>query len=368
MSLSAFTPRTATAAVENVGIAEDLVLVNTLFRKRNTHATKTIDIPELIDTAKLAPAVHADAPAVPVDWLTGALKTFTPPCLKPMKVLDENKASVINPGIGRYTGPYTDPNAQIMEKVVREWRDLRDRIERTNEVWAATMLSTGSLTITLADGSSTALTLSVGYTGNGVLVGDSYTIQPALSGTAKWDQAGSDPLDDLRRLARQIRQYSNYGGRLTVLLGWQAAKAFLGNDIVREYLDTRRIDVGNMTLAERMNVIAQLGDVTVKEYTPAYETQASTSSTKVIASPFAANRIVMAPADDTEIMSIEFGAIYERPNGNLNEMPQFLETEFFAVTEQKTNPPVVNLILQSKPFPLVKKPSAIRVLDVVTLV
>lgn len=358
MALEAFTPRVLTSGVRKLRTPR-LFLFNTFFTRRNNWPTNMISFGVLNGNAKLVPYTRPGEPAIPVDFISGDLKSFAPPILNPKKIFDENKAETLNPGLDTYRGPFTDPNTQIAEKIALEQQDLLDKINRTVEVQCAQAIEGGEIIFAYND--NTSASLSFGYTGDGSTEGDALTIQPTLDGTDAWDSAGSDPVMDIRRWQRQIQENSDWSGPVALLLGWEAADALLKNDSVRKLLDVQRMNAGNLTIASQngFTYLGELAGVPIWQYVMGYQNAAG-----VYTAAFSSKKAVMLP-QGSDYFTVEYGAVFDRPNGQREGVPEFIRTDYFSKMVSKEDPPVLELSVISKPAAIIKNVDPIRVCQVV---
>lgn len=351
MSLASFTPRSLSAVMNDLGDKRVNFLLNSIFKRRNTHVTDTIDIGKLTADARIVPYTRKHEPAVPVNKLAGSLGTLVAPIIRTKKVLDEDFFATLNPGMTSYQGPYTDPNTQAADKIALELDDLRRRTDKTIEKAAAEALSTGSITITYEDASN--LTLSMGYTGDGATAGESYTIQPTLSGTDAWSASTSKKLVTISELARQIRAFSDWDGMIDVIMGYKACREFTDDAKIQKLLDTKSLNIGSLSLTEQAAFKGVINGMRIWEYQGGYIS--GTVTLNAIWDPW---KIAAIPAG-SDAFSVEFGAVFEREAPGQN--PKFIRTEYFSKINQEEEPPVSELISESRPIPVVRNPRAVRV-------
>ncbi len=358
MSLDAFTPRVLTANVRNMGNAQELLLQNRLFRPSGiVRSSGKIDFGKLSANIKAALYRKTGEGALAVESLEGTLNSVDAPKIRLKVVYDENKASTLNPGLQSYAGPYTDPQTQLAEKIAEDQLNLRRMAERAMELQCAQALELGTVTITYEQGDTA--TVSFGYTGNGSLSGDSYTIQPDLAGTDLWTDAASDPLKTLRTLGRQVRAYSDYGGALDVYMGSSAATAFLANTKAQAILDKRNIVPGQVRPVDGTAYLGSFGGFNLFEYVFDYETAAAART-----AGFTATKIAVVPALPQDWFSIEYAAVYDFVEGS--QQASWIPTDWFSKMHAEGDPPVNELIVECRPLAIIKKPEAVRIQKVVT--
>jgi hypothetical protein len=352
MSIDRFTSRALTQAVRTLGDGRENFLKSTIFGMGQMHPTNLIDFGVMNIPARVALFRKPGEGALPVNKHTGDSKAVSAPRIRLKKTFDENFAAVLNPALGSYAGPYMDPNAQIAEKVAAEQEELRRRIDRTIEVMCAQALFTGSITLTFEDGSTA--TISMEYTGDGATAGDTLTIQKALSGTDLWSSATSKPWRTIETLVKQIRNNSDYSGPIDIMLGTEAFLALIENEKVRQHLDTNNLAAGNLALVAQAMYRGTYNGVRLFVYENGY---VNSSGTRV--EVWDGKSIAAVPAGGGSQLTIEHGAVYDRPEGS--SQASFIQTDYFSKWHMEDDPAVEELIVECRPLALVKNPKVIRI-------
>lgn len=357
MAISRFSPRALTRGVQIMGDGRQNFLINTLFEAGALHPTDTIDFGKLRVNARVAVYQRAGGPAVPINKSAADAKTVLAPKIREKIVLDENFATVLDASDANYAGPYTDPNSQLPGKVAREQAKLRMRIRRAIELQAAQGLTLGVITITYEDGGTATIDLE--FT-SATAAGDySKTILLARTGTDLWSSGSSKPWDLLENMADGIYDGSDYSGPLDVLMGSNAWLAFFNNAKVKADLDNRNLTAGDMNPAAQSLFKGNYNGFGIYKYANGY---VNSAGTRVQA--FGANKIVMLPAGGAMSgkMTIEYGAVFDKPTEA--EQARFIQTDIFSKMVGHEDPPVDEIIVESRPLALIKDPSVIRVCDV----
>lgn len=189
-------------------------------------------------------------------------KTFRPAYVKDKRYWDPEAPIKRVPGeqpLGSLSA------AERMNRLVAQTLANQDRmLTRRQEVMASEILRTGKVTIygegfddVIVDfGRDAALTVA------------------SLTGTAKWDNAASDPINDIETWAGLIQ--SNGGGVATqVVMAPDVWQAIRGRDDVQALLDTRRgstsrAETGPLA-ANRVRNPGQLGDFNLWIYSDVYQ-------------------------------------------------------------------------------------------------
>lgn len=357
LTLTNFDAAELTTAVQNIGNAQEKLLTRRFFLYnpgRNQHATKFLEFGSLTETVRIVNVRRPGESAAPVDLTRGSLKVCQFPKIYVSKAFGEKEAETLNPGLSTYQGKNTNPNEHFLDNVNFELAGLKRSVRQTFEVWASLALTTGSLTLTYED--TTTATVDYGYTGNGTLVGDSYTIQPSNSGDALWTAATGKPIDDLEDLVLQVQQESDYEGNFAVLAGKNAWKALANSDKVMKQLDARNLEAGRLMFKAGATYKGNLNGLEILSYNCGYKNSAGTW-----VNVFDQDTIALVPLDDPEVFSREQGPCWDEVNG----MAQWINTEMYSRTITETNPAQTLLTLETRPIPLIKKPTAIRIKKVV---
>lgn len=160
-------------------------------------------------------------------------KEFTPPSYGEAFPLDVCDLLNRMAGVDPHTAAYQGYGAAIVAKMARGFVVIDDMIRRAVELQASQILQTGKLTLTDDNG---ATVFELDFKAKA-------THFPTV--TTDWDAAGADPLGDLEALAGVIRS----DGKVNpdrLIMGGVALKLFLANTKVKDALDNRRIDIGEM--------------------------------------------------------------------------------------------------------------------------
>ncbi len=160
-------------------------------------------------------------------------KEFTPPAYGEAFPLNVNDLLNRMAGVDPFSAAGIDLASQMVARMAQGFVLIDDKIKRAVELQASQILQTGILTLTNAAG-ATVYTLDFK---------PKATHFPTV-GTA-WDQASSDPLGDLESLAKVIRADGKVNPDRLVM-GSTALKNFLKHADVKEFLDNRRINIGEI--------------------------------------------------------------------------------------------------------------------------
>jgi hypothetical protein len=160
-------------------------------------------------------------------------KEFEPPSYGegfPLNVCDLlNRMAGVDP----FSAARVEYAAQMVAMMVQGFALVDDKIKRAVELQASQILQTGILTLTDSAG-ATVYTLDFK---------PKATHFPTVG--VDWDNASSDPLGDLQALAKVIRSDGKINADRLVF-GDVALNNFLKHADVKEFLDNRRIDIGEV--------------------------------------------------------------------------------------------------------------------------
>lgn len=146
--------------------------------------------------------------------------------------------------------PYNSmsPQERAAKQLGEDLAELDDQISRKEEYMCAQALLCGGLVIS-GDGIEDRVNFwtTPDLDGNSPDAGDPYE---ALTSSATWDNASTaNPIGDLVAWSRNIRKGSGINPS-KVVMGSEALDAFLKCNAVKNYLDNRRIDFGNLEYSD----------------------------------------------------------------------------------------------------------------------
>lgn len=237
-----FTTNFLTGVVNSLQVAPHFFL-DKFFSTVQTETSEEIHFDQESDVMGLAPFV---SPFVEGKWMSDlgyTTKTFKPAYIKPKNTWDPGRA------LKRYrgeplTGAYS-PEQRRQLAVADTLANHRKLIARRLEWMGVSVLRTGAVTIS----GDNYPTVSVSF-------GRDAALTVTLTGGAKWDQTGVDPLNDLQVWAELILDKS--GSTATdVAMDIGAWKVFRANASVQTRLDKQRANVDKPTLMQ--DAMKQIG-------------------------------------------------------------------------------------------------------------
>lgn len=178
-------------------------------------------------------------------------KEFTPPIFDEAGTL--NGFDLIKREAGQH--PFMDPNyaANAARRAFRIFRKIELKVRRAIEHMSSQVLQTGTLTLVDKDG-------------NELYVLD---FQPKSSHfptvTEGWGTASATVIEDLRSLGRVIRRDGKVNPNI-LIMGGDAFQNFISDDAVKELLDNRRYEMGQIAPQELDNYASRQGVIALGDY------------------------------------------------------------------------------------------------------
>lgn len=201
--------------------------------KTITHKTKSFILDISKKTRYLSPYLrdNEDGKVVARDGYESI--TFTPPKVGNSRPLTGNDLYVRQPGesIVDISAENANPDIVQSKLLVADLLDLHEYVERREEQQIIEILTTGKIVTGVgADINSTIPSTNIFAAGN----------------ADKFDSAGSTPIQYLQKVGRE--KVSVNGGSVIrkAVFGSDAYNAFLNNQSVKDFLDSRRIDLGSI--------------------------------------------------------------------------------------------------------------------------
>ncbi|MBF0568285.1 MAG: major capsid protein [Nitrospirae bacterium] len=314
----------------NLIVPPESFVFDTIFSNVETHASDTIDIDILVGNKRLAPFVSPVEGGIVISKLGGQLRTIKTPRLRMKLPLTANDLLLERaPGGNLYVtggGNVTDARNR---RIALEQQNLKDRITRRTEFMACKALS-GGITVTQEN-----ISFNVDF----LLPDDN---NPVLSGSDKWDQAGSNPVEDIRAWKRLINQKTGLNADIAIC-GSKAVDAFLNNTVVKEILWNRRIDAGNIAITNS-NFLGVLAGIQLYEYSAMYDDDSGTPQYLI-----PENTFVLISRQGRFVT--HYGAILDLESPVMGQ--------YFSKMWLEEDPSVYWLLAESRPLPTVHQPEAI---------
>lgn len=334
--ISIFEPRNMIAALTKMK-APSTFLLDTFFPTTIQHTADKVDI-DIVDKTgrKLAPYCSPKVGGVVLKHNGYTTKTITFPYIKIKSVTEAGEALNRLPGETIYDTPMS-PAQRAAQVLGEDMAESRDQIMRRLEWQAAQLLTSGTVDI---DENGIVLNIDFGMKSEH---------KEALTGTDAWNNKASDPIADLEGWAQMQGQDS---GKFPTdcIMGADALAAFRGNAKVLEYLDNRRVNLGEMrpqAPVEGARFIMRLDSAGLDIWTYAESYYDPDTSTVLPFIP--AKKVILASR--RAYTRQHYGLIKDLKAGNA-------AVKMFAKTWEDEDPSVRYLLVQSAPLVAMHEPDA----------
>jgi len=228
--LEIFETRKLVQSVNGVKSAPSLI-VDTFFSNVNVNTAEHIDVEIYDGKRKLAPFVSPRIRGKLIESQGKTVSSYKPAYIKFKYVTEAEKVASETEGVFYADGK--TPAQRAVEKAVREFEEGVNSILRRVEYMATSALTTGKISVI----------------GDGVDDVVDFQMKPShlktLTGTARWKDAASDPIVDLRKWKREVIKDSGVMPNRCIM-GSDVIDSFTANAKVQNYLDKRRIDFGTV--------------------------------------------------------------------------------------------------------------------------
>jgi hypothetical protein len=219
---------------------------------------------KILPDRELAPFVHPDVPGKDSANRGFKATSFTPAYVKPQNTLRPRGNMIRMPG--ERIGGNVSPQQRYAYNLATMIDDQDMRITRREEFMCSQALRTGMVIVQGED-----------YPTQTVNYGRDAALTIALSGAARWGEAGVDPYDDIEAWLDLLVSTDGFTGR-EVLLGGGAAKYLKQSERFLKALDNRRQDGGVMQLGpvstgaenKYYAVLGTIGELTFVQYSQPY--------------------------------------------------------------------------------------------------
>ncbi len=312
-----------------------------LFKRVETHATKTVLVDVIVGGQKVAPFVKRGNAAKIVGNLGQKTNLVEPPQIRMKKFLTPDDlfytrgagAPIFVPGGSAGNDPLQTARQQ---KMAMEQKDLRDISDRTIEMLCAKGLS-GSYSISQDDGVF-AIDFSMPSAN-----------KPTLTSTAKWDApTTAKPTKDMRGW-KVIAQKASGKIPTIAVMNSTTWELYLATDDVVKYLDKLKINIGSInteqsTLEMGAEKKAVIDGLTYYTYDGVYN-DASGNQQLLIPNNVVA---LVSPAADHRL---QFGGIEDLEAGTV-------VGQYFSKDWIEKDPSGLYLLVESHPLPTFNEPAA----------
>lgn len=317
----------------------------TSFFGEEFHDTKSFQIDIWRGSRRLAPIVHPKLAGKVMDREKFRTLEFTPPYLKPKKVTEADHILTRQPGEIVYTQPGANtPAARAAALLGRDMAELDESIQRRIEVMAAEALFTGTVTV---KGEGVDTVVDYDYDSTHLVT---------LTGGDLWSASTSNILENLRTWKRLISKDCGIGAT-DVILGSEAAAAFLKNELLLKQLNTWNLAVGAVNPVEMPDGVTFLGRLTAVgldlwTYDEWYYDEATSTEKPLVPE----DQVLMLARSAR--FTIHYGVIQDLDAGTF-------ASRVFAKSWKEDDPSARFVLVQSAPLPVVHQTNAVLVATVV---
>jgi len=340
MSLDAFLKRSMHTAIERVPVLTKF-LRQRFFGRVFTFGTAHIDLDLVMPKRGMAPFVHPTMPGKATAAQGFTMKTYTPPTLKPTKIITPEHLSARKPGATIYdTG--TDQPELLAALLGERVAENNDEIAFRCEWMAGKALFTGAIPV-VGDGYNHTISFDLPETHNLTLEGD-----------ARWGQSAAAPWDDLQGACRKNRDDGQVVSDTAVFGSgaWSEFRKWLAADDNEKYLDMLDMKLGMISPVAVDKYTTYCGtirdaDMVLDLFTYSAQYLDDDGSMK----PY-------VPTDEVFIGSTQATGNQELYGAIQNLYAPSFRGQVYHDYELKKNPPAIEIVSQSAPLVTLLEPLA----------
>ena len=313
-------------------------LLDTFFPNVQTSDKEEIFFDVTDSKPHISPFVSPLLPGKVVDSGGYQTKSFKPAYVKDKRRFDANIP--YKRVAGEIIGGSLSPSQRYERALATTLTDQLENLTRREEVMAAEILRTGQVVVS-----------GDGYPSTTVNFGRDAALTKALTGSATWETAAVNPIEDLEDWADLVQTKSGMIAK-TVIMDPEAWKIFRSKDDVKKFLDYRRgtnntLNVDPIIRGENSKVryVGSIGDFDIYVYNDIYINDAGVES-KLLS----AKTVIMGAKDGLEGTRC-YGAIHD-------EKANWTAHRYFTKSWVEEDPSVRWLLLQSAPLVVPYRPNA----------
>jgi len=234
MAIDLFDTRTLLPMLEVMKPAKTFLL-DTFFRQVEQSTTEFVDLDVMVGKRRLAPFVHPKMKGKQVERIGWKTQSFKPPYIKPKMATTACDLLKRRPGEIIYQNGISMAE-RAAEQVAKDLATLQEMAIRREEWMASKALIDGQVPIQ-GDGIDALLDFQMPAEHRSPITDQ--------TGLDAWENSASDPLKNLREYSRLIEKATGLVPDV-LILGQDVVDNFLTNTEVRQSLDTRRIEMGQI--------------------------------------------------------------------------------------------------------------------------
>lgn len=335
-----FEARSLTNAINRAKVVEPFVL-NTFFKNRQFHAADKIDIEIITGSDKLAQFVNQHEGALPIKKLSKTIKTLSLPRTFEKKLFTALELANYKSVGNIYVSSPEERTRLANQMILQELEELKNRIIRRREQMACEGISTGKIVVSQ---DNIDFSVDFEFQNNVHLV--------SLTTTAKWSETTAKPLLNMRNWKRDIMKRCGVNADI-LILGSEAADAFIAHESIKKELDTNNNRVGVLDLTQSATAtgmfIGRIMGMDIYEYNQQYTTPDNTTTDMINS-----KKAIMV-ASKSPGFRVHFGPIYRIENGNL----KIYQNELLVETNTNQDKTALDWKVEQKSLPTIHEPNAI---------
>lgn len=302
-------------------------LTKRFFKNVKEPTAENIDIMVMKGKRRMSPFVSPKVAGKVVESLGKKISTYKPAYVKDLRIFTPD--TVLPAGTVFYADK-SNPMQRLAKKIVEEQQDQIQMLDRRIEWMVAQALFTGKINVK----------------GEGVddvvdFLMDADNIV-TLAGTALWSDEGSDPRANLKEWRDQIQKKTGLSPD-TVVMGSDAINSYVNHALVKNTLDTRRMDIGLIDPQHLDESVIYYGydkevGIDIFSYNDWYYDEDTDED-----APFVpANAVLMGSSKAKTVLA----------HGLIMDLEVMFATKLFSKSWTEKNPSQRLLLTQSAPLPV----------------
>lgn len=240
-----YNPRSMMQAVERLPEPKTFFR-DTLFSRKETFPTKSVDVDFIKGNRKLAPFVHERIGSKVVENTEYETNTFTPPLVAPDMIITIDDIMQRSAGELLYGG--VSPEERGAKKMADSLRKLNDMITRREEWMCAQALFTGKIPI---KGESIDYEIDFQFTNKVV-----------KSNEELWSNPSSNPINQLSYMKKEIQKKGMVNPDICIMAS-DAAEMFIRNPNVMKVLNIRNMELAKVNPRELPAGVTYVGTISM---------------------------------------------------------------------------------------------------------
>ena len=330
-----FRVRVLTQAVNDIKTAETRIYDKFFRGKENMQMTDKLAFDVITGNETILANLNKYAEAPIGTKTTRGTKTVEAPRLAEKRLIQAAELNALR--------QYGSMGVELLkDRLAREQFDMKSKADRTLEYWAC-----GAMRGVVYDADASTILYDYGVDAT-----------HKITLTTGWDDSGGDPIGDIRAWKLLIEDEA-----MTSIIGWQAycgataMDALLTNESV---LNLMKQQMGVQIATS--GTIGNLAGVTIEEYNGSYFNSSGTRTRFVGAEQF----ILIGMCSD--LTDMPFAPIMDlnAPNGVGNVGAAGRGLMFYSSSHDSWDPSGKWIKIEGRPLPVLKRPGAVIIADVVT--